>query len=205
MIDEPLPQASSARAVRGKLRADTDMPRSSLGRRTAVIGVVVALCGLAAVHFGALNARTDDVPWQEAQHRAAALAGLSSIGAAPVAQAEESAAVDTLGLPPVARAQIASDVQAGRVRLVWLSLYDSDAEDGDAVLIRSGTFTHSMVLTHAPVAVPIPVVDGAAVTITGTVDGGGGGVTVGMVTPQGPLPLPPLSVGQTITLPLLAK
>jgi hypothetical protein len=91
------------------------------------------------------------------------------------------------------------------VRLVWLSLYDSDAEDGDAVLIRSGTFTHSMVLTHAPVAVPIPVVDGAAVTITGTVDGGGGGVTVGMVTPQGPLPLPPLSVGQTITLPLLAK
>lgn len=159
------------------------------------------------MHLGALGPPADQVLYEAAQRRAASLAQLGTIGLPSVAAgAETEAALDALGLPAPDRARLAQDAQAGAVRLVWLELYDSDAEDGDAVEIRSGGFRRSVRLTQAPVRVGVPLAaDGAAVTLTGAVDGGGGGVTVGILLNGAPLPLPPLSVGQSITLPAMAR
>jgi hypothetical protein len=86
--------------------------------------------------------------------------------------------------------------------MVSLSVYDSDVEDGDVAEIRSGGFSQIVTLTKAPITLAVPVGPDNQISIAGLVDGGGGGVTVGLILPSGPFPLPPLSVGQSFRLPV---
>ena len=52
------------------------------------------------------------------------------------------------------------------------------------------------------VRIVVPYIPGHPVLITGERDGGGG-ITVAVELSTGPLPLPPLAVGQTVALPIL--
>jgi hypothetical protein len=92
-------------------------------------------------------------------------------------------------------------VERGERMLGWLTLWDNFDEDGDAVSVSAAGFTQSVALRHAPVRILVPYVPGQPVFITGERDGGGG-VTVAVELSSGPLPLPPLAVGQTVALPL---
>lgn len=176
---------------------------SVLPRRNLLIGGVgLAAAAVAAIRFGGSQSRPDAVQADEAGRRAAALAGLGPVGLAAVATADIPGAVQALRLQPADERRLTDDLDAGRRRLAWLSLYDADMDDGDVVEIRTAGFSHAMTLAKQPVAVAIPVSAGEAVTLVGLVDGGGGGITVGVLTRTGPVPLPPMSVGQVLALPV---
>jgi hypothetical protein len=166
---------------------------------------IVALAGLQFFEGGGAGITHDNVDAAETARRAGLLAAAGSIALPPVAPHDIAAAADQLGLPAAARQALLADAESQRVRLVWLSLYDSDAEDGDVVDITTSGFSYRLRLTRKPVAIAVPLAPGARIQLTGAIDGGGGGVTVGVIAPGGPLPLPPLSVGQTIDLPVVVR
>jgi hypothetical protein len=86
-----------------------------------------------------------------------------------------------------------------------MTFYDSDAEDGDVITVQSAGFSQTVRLAKAPITIALPAPPDGLVKIVGTVDGAGGGVTLGTVTPAGPIPLAVLSVGQTISIPVAAE
>ncbi len=172
-------------------------------RRWSLLGGLALLTvAAAAVHHQAAAPGADTVDVSETTRRIAGLAAAGPLPLSQVGQADMTHALSASELPAGDSSALAADASAGRVRLVWLSLYDSDVEDGDVAEIRSGGFSRAVRLTKAPVAIAVPVGPDNTITVAGLVDGGGGGVTVGLVLPGGPLPLPPLSVGQTLRLPI---
>jgi hypothetical protein len=86
------------------------------------------------------------------------------------------------------------------MKLVWITLWDTDAEDGDAIRIDSQGYSRTVILTKQPVtfAIPVPVSD--VVSITGVRDGEGGGITVGLASGASKAVLPIMSVGQVLNL-----
>lgn len=173
-------------------------------RRWVLLGAVALLIGAAAtVHFRAAAPRPDAVEAAEAARRIMALVTLGPLPLIQVAPGDVPAVLAAAGgMPPDDAGTLAADAAAGRVRVVSLSVFDSDVEDGDVAEIRSGGFSQTVRLTKAPVTLAVPVGADGVISVTGLADGGGGGVTVGLALPGGPLPLPPLSVGQTLHLPV---
>jgi hypothetical protein len=86
------------------------------------------------------------------------------------------------------------------VRLAWISLWDTDAEDGDAVRIDSQGYSRTVLLSKQPVTFAIPVPANGIVNITGVRDGEGGGVTVGLASGASKAVFPIMSVGQVLGL-----
>ncbi len=82
-------------------------------------------------------------------------------------------------------------------------MWDIYDEDGDIASVTAGGMTQRVVLTRTPVRILIPYIPGQPVFVTGERDGMGGGVTLAVELSTGPLPLPPLAVGQTVVLPIL--
>lgn len=145
----------------------------------------------------------DDVSESEAQRRTEAFASMTPV-LLPVVQPEERpAATAAMRLLPSAEASLQEDTQRARVKLVWITLFDANAEDGDAVRVETDGFRQDVVLRKSPVRIAIPVGPTGTVRLTGIIDGEGGGVTPGIVTPLGPVPLPVLSVGQSINVPVI--
>jgi hypothetical protein len=56
---------------------------------------------------------------------------------------------------------------------------------------------------HKPVTFFLPLQPGGTVSIRAVRDGGGGGVTLGVSTVIGPVPLPSLAPGQIVEIPAL--
>ncbi len=185
-------------------------PAPALLRRHIIPAIaLLAVAFATTVRFGGpllSGTRGGDVVAQrEIQERTVAFAAMRPLPLQLVPPERRAEAIASLGLATKAQSKIAADVQAERVRLAYLTVFDSDAEDGDAVTIVSAGFSRSLVLTKAPVTLAFPVPSNGVVEITGIVDGEGGGVTLGIITPAGPLPLPPMAVGQTIRLPVAAQ
>ncbi len=147
-------------------------------------------------------AGADNVPPAKAQARAAHMARFGPLPLRVVQPGQAGAVAQEAGLPPAEQAALLADVQGGRAQLVWLTLYDSDAEDGDVAELRSAGFSRIVPLARAPVTLAVPVGPDRTILLIGSIDGGGGGITAGVVLPSGPVPLPPLSVGQSIRLPV---
>ena len=178
-------------------------PVGQPSRRWAMLGAAALLTGAAAaVHYRAANPGPDEVDPAEAARRLDALNALGALPLAAVPAGDMAAALAASGLPASGVTAVMADAAAGRVRIVLLSLFDSDVEDGDVAEIRSGGWSRVVRLARAPVALAVPVGADNTISVAGLVDGGGGGVTVGLVLPSGPLPLPPLSVGQVLRLPV---
>jgi hypothetical protein len=112
------------------------------------------------------------------------------------------AARQSLQLPPAEADRMIADARAGKMQMGWVSLRDFLDEDGDIAQISIGGFTRTVPLKNAPTPVAIPIVPGDFLRVTGLVDGGGGGVTVGITTGGGAEVQMPLDVGETITLPV---
>jgi hypothetical protein len=85
-------------------------------------------------------------------------------------------------------------------RLAWVTLWDTDAEDGDVVRIDSQGYSRTVVLKKQPMTFAIPVPADGHVRITGVRDGEGGGVTVGLASGATQAILPIMSVGQVLSL-----
>lgn len=85
-------------------------------------------------------------------------------------------------------------------RLAWITLWDTDAEDGDAVRIDSQGYSRTVTLAKQPVTFAIPVPLDGVVKVTGIRDGEGGGITVGFASGASRAAFPIMSVGQTLGL-----
>ncbi|UWF51106.1 hypothetical protein NYP20_09135 [Pseudomonas sp. N3-W] len=86
------------------------------------------------------------------------------------------------------------------IRFAWVTLWDSDVEDGDAVRIQSGGYLRTVMLTKQGITFAIPVPADGKIALTGVQDGDGGGITVGLGSGGVKAVLPIMSVGQILTL-----
>ena len=123
---------------------------------------------------------------------------------------ETTAAIASLQLDPLAAAAVKADAEAGKVKLVWLYLWDDRAEDGDAVTVTSGGMTVTVTLSNVGTEIALPVEnianEGGLVMINGLRDGAGGGITLGVQTVGGaPLHSPALNPGDVLPLPVLFR
>jgi len=90
-------------------------------------------------------------------------------------------------------------------QLAWVTLWDSDVEDGDAVRIESGGYARTVVLTKRGDTFAIPVPSSGQIHLIGVRDGDGGGITIGLASGAARVILPVMSVGQVLALNVALK
>ena len=112
---------------------------------------------------------------------------------APVEQAQEHPSLQT---PQPAAAQ----PRRQRVRLVWITLWDTDVEDGDVVRIDSQGYSRTVKLTSKGNTFAVPVAVNDVIKVTGISDGDGGGITVGLASGNAKAIFPVMSEGQVLGL-----
>lgn len=112
-------------------------------------------------------------------------------------------ALRSLQMPETERQRVAETMRSGPTRMAAVTLWDTMDEDGDIVEISAAGFSQRLVILNTPKLFFVPVMPGAPVRITAIKDGGGGGVTLGVKTVVGDVPLPFLAVGQSIEVPAL--
>jgi hypothetical protein len=183
-------------------------PELLRGSTTVTAGFIAAvLLGLGAIAFGGSGPATkaDGISTSESArlaegfrqgHGALLPVDLSS-------EQRRSELVQALRMPRANAENLMAMVERGERMLGWLTLWDNFDEDGDIASVTAAGFTQSVPLTHVPTRILVPYIPGQPVFITGDRDGMGGGITVAVELSTGPLPLPPLAVGQTVALPIL--
>lgn len=97
--------------------------------------------------------------------------------------------------------QLIQQIESGEVVMKALGVYDNLAEDGDVVHVVSGGISVQVPLYNNVQYVMVPVKKGhsAQFTVYGVYDGGGG-ITLGVVTPWGNLPSPAMEPGQSFSI-----
>lgn len=90
--------------------------------------------------------------------------------------------------------------QTRRIQLVWITLWDTDVEDGDVVRIESQGYSRTVRLTKKGDTFAVPVPAGGVIKVTGVSDGDGGGITVGLASGNERAIFPIMSEGQQLGL-----
>jgi hypothetical protein len=160
-----------------------------------------------------VRAQTDQLPDSERSKREQSFASLGALPLRMVQSTEVKAAVDGMRLTPIARetlltaatttpvAQTQRAAADGKpLRLAWITLWDTDVQDGDVVRINSQGYSRTVTLTKDGKTFAVPVPDDGIVTVTGIKDGDGGGITVGLASGAAKAVFPIMSTGQSIGL-----
>jgi hypothetical protein len=116
-----------------------------------------------------------------------------SVSSTPAGQAQERPSQQALQ-------QVAAEPQHQRLRLVWITLWDTDVEDGDVVRIDSQGYSRTVKLTKKGDTFAVPVAANGVVQVTGISDGDGGGITVGLASGSAKAIFPIMSEGQMLGL-----
>jgi hypothetical protein len=167
----------------------------------------------------AVPAKTDLLSNAERQRREEAFAALNPITLRLVEPATVSTAIEGMGLTPEARVALLGDIVAPTalqtpapqapqpvpahresIRLAWITLWDTDVEDGDVVRIDSQGYTRTIALTKRGNTFAVPVPPDGIITVTGIKDGDGGGITVGLASGTAKAVFPIMSTGQSLGL-----
>jgi hypothetical protein len=119
----------------------------------------------------------------------------------PVAAADVDRAVGAVLVADADKARLRGEIASGRTRIGWLTVLDSDAEDGDWVTVSSPGFSQQVRLFHAPTTIAVPYAPGMPVTVTGMVDGDGKGITVAVRVGASSFVLAPMQVGTSVQVP----
>lgn len=198
-------------------RAPDEPPRkkSLMPLAAGVLALAIA-GGWGLTHYYS-PAPVDAVGQQEQAQRLQSFQRSAPVKVAFVPQDRVKDAVTAMNLPAADEQALRQDLQAPanaapgaqaqaqksqeQVRLIEVTVWDSDAPDGDVVSLSSGGFTREVVLAKTPTIVYMPYRGGGGVQVTGVYDGGGG-ITLGIRGSETPLMLPILSVGQVITVPV---
>jgi len=93
-----------------------------------------------------------------------------------------------------------AQAQSSRLRLVWITLWDTDVEDGDIVRIESQGYSRTVKLTKKGDTFAVPIPASGVIRITGISDGDGGGITVGLASGGAKAVFPIMSEGQMLGL-----
>lgn len=162
----------------------------------------------------------DSVSPSRQQARAQAYAALSPLPLFKVSSDDTASAINGMQLPPADQQALRAELgvpapapQAGpqaapqaavvgrhQTALAWITLWDTDAEDGDVVKLDSMGYTRTVSLRHQPQTFAVPVPTDGVVQITGLRDGEGGGITVGLASGAAQAVFPVMSTGQVLGL-----
>jgi len=116
----------------------------------------------------------------------------------------QSALLAEMALPTSVKGTMASKIAAGSLRLVAVKLWDTDGEDGDAVLIKTDDAAIEVKLVNKRQRVVLPVENGN-MTMIGLKDGAGG-ITVGIETDDGKESMTPrMDIGETVIIPFFRQ
>jgi hypothetical protein len=167
----------------------------------------------------------DEVSPADAQARLEAFRALDPMNLSVVAADDVDHALQTMQLSPAAlqslKAQLQPDASAAsqsttptsdplqqaatqakrqHMRLVWITLWDTDVEDGDVVRIDSEGYSRTVRLTKKGDTFAVPVPADGIIKVTGVKDGDGGGITVGLASGETRAVFPIMSEGQELGL-----
>jgi hypothetical protein len=211
-VTEPVPLAA---VRRGAPVRTVRRPLLRTVVSAALISALILLAGDIYAHLSSgtalwpLTSASDQLSEGERANRALAFSQIGSLTLQRVNAADAHKAVEAMGrgLTPQARQALVADLEpAGRApQLVWLTLWDTDVEDGDVVRLDSDGYSRTVRLTKrgGTFAVPVPL-DGL-LTVTGITDGDGGGITVGLASGANHAVFPVMSPGQSLHLRVAAN
>ena len=173
----------------------------------AATAVAVALAVAGVLAFSGAGGGGDDVSQEETNQRQAAYEGLVAAGGMPlqlVSAAEVDQAIADMpeSVSEAQREELRQDVNQGRVRLAWVTVWDTMAEDGDVLRFESSASIPIEVMAmnaKTTFAIPYPV-DGK-VLVTGVRDGGGG-ITIALESGAAQINWPTMRPGDTLNLPV---
>jgi hypothetical protein len=172
-----------------------------------------------------LQSSGDTVSKANADVRAQQFAMLASLPLSLVTDTESAIALDSMQLDPSTKAALAAAlltspsavqtapdatsapgaatklaVDSNPVRLAWVTLWDTDAEDGDVVRLDSDGYSRTVTLAKKTVRFAVPVPRDGIINVTGIRDGEGGGITVGLASGTSQAVFPIMSLGQRLGL-----
>lgn len=191
---ELMPMSAPAAAPEGGLSAQI---QSNPALKSGLI--VVGLAALALVGYYVLSdsgGSRNNAPQNIATDTSGPSSSSSSI--LPVPPAETGRAIALLVMADADKQKAQEAVKAGRLKIGFVTLSDSDAEDGDWVSVTAGGFRQDLRLFKNPLLVAVPYLPGQPVRVTGLVDGDGGGITVAVHVGASILKLRPLRVGESV-------
>jgi hypothetical protein len=119
----------------------------------------------------------------------------------PAAAADMPRVIAGMLIPETDKPALRQDVELGKLKLGWLTISDSHAEDGDWVEISAAGISQSVRLWHNPTTVAVAYSPGIHVKVTGTVDGDGQGITVAVHLGASSIALAPMTVGTSVQVP----
>ena len=175
------------------------IPRQKPNTRAPMLVAAAALGVLAIGGAGILfaqNMKSDDLSPQEAQQRADGFKGTLSLP--PVPASERDAAYQSMVLTPEQEKLLRQDVEDGKTKLVWFTIWDDQVEDGDQVQVSSGGYSVDLNLYSQPARLGM-VLGADGLTITGIGDGGGG-ITMGIQETGSVAYTPVLALGQSFKI-----
>jgi len=118
---------------------------------------------------------------------------------------ELSAAVGTMGVDKDGQHLFRAEVEAGRYRLVWLTIWDWDARDendGDTISINSDNYRRAVKLRNHRSQIAIPEPKSGFIELRGE-ETGDGIFAVSVLSGEQPIALPHMGRGQSVKLELV--
>jgi hypothetical protein len=222
-------QDETAREFRGR-PARPHPIASVVGRAllagAAVVGIVAVSLHLGSGSaWWPLQGHGDAVSEADTNLRTAQFATLAPLRLSLVNPAENEAALGGMQLEPHAKMALAAALATSTLatpiaadpatapsaapassprleplRLAWVTLWDTDAEDGDVVRLDSAGYSRTVTLAKKPVTFAVPVPEDGIIKVTGIRDGEGGGITVGLASGASQAVFPIMSERQTLGL-----
>lgn len=192
----------------------------SLQNKRVLAGAVFVLGAMAVL--GSMLPVSDQVPESEinqiveqsnsilAQQKQSARSMFHVLSGSEVRQAIDAGlfvAKDGSGERTVERfaggADLEKDLKDGAISAVIVTVWDNYQEDGDVISISNLGVEYTIPILNAPTSVIVPVAlgDDPNVMLRAITDGGGG-VTVAASTQFGELPIPPMAVGSSVSIPI---
>lgn len=182
-------------------------------RGRGVMRLVAAVAVAAAIGAGAFfglqgdsaDAGVDQISTQESQtlqREYAAMLASGGIEVDMVGADEVDQAIESMPVSDQQRTEVYQKVQSGHMRLAWLTLWDTHAQDGDVLRFESdASLPIEVMALNAPTTLAIPFPATGTVKVTGVVDGGGG-ITIGLKSGAAQIVWPTMQPGDTLTLPV---
>ncbi|HEX9489853.1 MAG TPA: hypothetical protein VF930_06180 [Stellaceae bacterium] len=118
-----------------------------------------------------------------------------------VAAQDYNQALDSMGLSPPERRQMRSDIEARKVRPLWLTLWDWDTqtESGDTILIIAGDYQRLFTLSSHRTRIAIPEPRSGTIELRGE-RSEDGIIAISFLTGSRPVAVPYMRPGDTAKL-----
>ena len=169
-------------------------------------------CGLVGFVLGGLVSRTVVDAWRQPAAPIApahaATDGAVALQVRPLPQRvvlqavqpqDVPAALQSMGLDEPGQVLIRHDLETRKYRLLWLTLWDWDAQsetDGDTISIKSDEFRRAVKLLNRRQQIAIPEPRSGYIELNGE-QTGDGVIAISILSGAQPLALPRMAIGQT--------